>query len=122
MLDQILWFDALLKLAAGLPLAILPKATVAVFGLPRVQNGFYVRLLGAVLVGLAVAIIAEGRSGHTQAGLGPAGALSVNIAGGIVLIGQIVFGRSDLTFRGRLLCWGILAAMSALAIAEFALS
>ena len=122
MLDQILWFDALLKLVAGLPLALLPQAAIAVFGLPRVQNGFYARLFGAVLVGLALAIIVEGRSGHTQAGLGPGGALSVNVAGGIVLIGQIVFGRSDLTLRGRLLCWGIVAALSALSIAEFALS
>ena len=122
MLDQILWFDALLKLAAGLPLAILPQAAIAVFGLPRVQNGFYARLFGAVLVGLALAVIVEGRSGHTQAGLGPGGALAINITGGVFLIGQVVLGRSDMSMRGRLLCWGIVAALSVLSIAEFALS
>ena len=121
MLDQILWFDALLKLIAGVLLILSPKVVAAAFGVPRADNGFYARLLGAVLVGIALAIIVEGAAGR-PAGLGPGGAAAVNICGGLMLFVLTMFGRSDMNFRGRMLVWLILAALALLTIAEYAYS
>ncbi len=120
MLDQVLWLDALLKLFAGALLILSPKLVAAAFGLPRADNGFYARLLAAVLIGLALAIIVEGAAGR-PAGLGPGGAVAVNVCGGLMLATLTVFGRSDMTFRGRTLVWLLLIALALLSIAEFAL-
>ena len=70
MVEQLLWVEMLLKLAAGLVLLIAPTTTAAVLGLPRPGSGFWPRLLGATLVGqgIASALLAGRRCDRTRLG------------------------------------------------------
>lgn len=117
MLDQILWLDALLKLAAGVLLILLPDLVARAAGLPRAQQPFYARLLGATLLGLGLAIVMESRR---RTGLAPSGAFVVNLTGSTVLAAILLFGRIDLAWRGRILAWGLLAVLVLLASVELA--
>ncbi len=64
-MQQLLWLETLLKFSAGVLLAILPMMTVRLLGLPRPDSGFWPRVCGALLIGIAAALFLEGTSaGH----------------------------------------------------------
>jgi hypothetical protein len=117
MLGQILWLDAVLKLACGLPLVLLPGASLKAAGLPGSAAPLLARLLGAALCGMALALALEPLTGRTS-GLGPGGAALINLSGALVLGLAIVSGRAEAPFRGRLLLWVLVAAMALLAALE----
>ena len=87
-MQQLLWLETLLKLVPGILLALAPLTTLRLLGLPRPDTGFWPRLCGAMLVGLAGALFLEGTSrGH---GLGLAGTIVINLCGGAVLATLLV--------------------------------
>lgn len=116
-MQQLLWIETVLKLATGIALLALPGPLARAFGLPRDSTGFWPRLLGAVLVGLAAAFVLEGWIGNVH-GLGLAGALAINLATVMALAGLLILGKAAPTRRGRILLWCVVAVLALLALFE----
>jgi hypothetical protein len=112
--QQIAWIEVLLKGTVGLLLCILPVTTARLIGLPIAASGFWPRLLGAVLVGIATALFIEGRGGGPR-GLGMAGVMIINLAAVAMLVTLLILDRAASTMRGRLVLW--VTAMTLLLLA-----
>jgi hypothetical protein len=83
---QLLVIDAIIDLVLGLVLIAFPRELIKLVGAPPVENAFYPSLLGAVVFGIGVALLIECFSGpNGPYGLGLAGALAINLCGGIAL-------------------------------------
>ncbi len=117
MIDQLLWIDLLAKIAAGLPLLLMPTALIRMLGLPRTSEPFYPRLLGALLLAIALALAIEGAGGG-RSGLGLAGAGAINLSGAAVLATLLILARLKVRRRGRGLLWFVTGAMGLFAIVE----
>ncbi|MGE0022737.1 MAG: ABC transporter permease [Hyphomicrobium sp.] len=116
---QLLWIETLLKLTAGAALVLAPLTAIKVLGLPPSANAFWPRLLGGVLIGLAAATFLEGATERGR-GLGMAGLILINTAGGTVLAFSAAFGGSAPTRRGRLAQWSIVVLLFVLSLFEIA--
>ena len=99
--------DAIINLALGVLLLFFPSYLVPAMGIPTEQPAFYPSILGAVLVGISLALLIE-RSGG---GLGLRGAVSINFCGGIVLGLWLLLGDLQLPFRGFALLWGLVVIL-----------
>ena len=117
-MQQLLWLETLLKLVPGVLLALAPLTTLRIIGLPRPDTGFWPRLCGALLVGMAGALFLEGTSrGH---GLGLAGAIVINLCGASVLAALLVLDAGPPSRRGRIVVWLIVCLLVTLSVFEIA--
>ncbi len=116
-MQQLLWIETLLKLAAGLVLVLAPLSTIKLLGLPRTETGFWPRLLGALLIGLAGALYVEGSSPGSQ-GLGLAGCVIVNFSAASMLGGMLALEAGPPSTRGRAVVWGIVVLLVLLGVLE----
>ena len=57
--SALLVVDAIINLLLGLVLLFFPASVVAFLGVPRSENAFYPSMLGAVLAGIGVALLAD---------------------------------------------------------------
>ena len=99
--------DAFINFLLGaLLLAFSPKI-VSLLGVPSSVNNFYPNILGAVLVGIGVALVIEAyrKSTNAYVGLGFIGAICINICGGIVLLLWLLFGGLNLQVKGQVFLW-----------------
>lgn len=119
MRDQVLTVEALLRGAIAALLIVLPKSVIGALGLPRAEQSFWPRLLGAVFAGMAAAAYIEGHF-KLQSGLGLGGAVAINIATAFAILTGLVVGGLDIPRRGRLLLWISSAALIVLALFELA--
>lgn len=116
-MQQLLWIETLLKLCAGLLLALMPRTTIKLFGLTAAEAGFWPRLLGAVLIGMAGALYLEGGwPGSTGLGLG--GCVIVNLSAVSMMIGLLVLEAGPPSARGRAAMWGVVIILLGLTILE----
>ncbi|MBI1385091.1 MAG: hypothetical protein GC150_09295 [Rhizobiales bacterium] len=120
MVDQLLWLDALVKIVAGAFLVFIPRVSVAAFGLPKSDQSFYLRLMGALLLGIAAAIVVGG-GGRSVGGLGAAGAGVINLLGAGMLSTLLMLPRATLAMRGRVLLWGVAGVLVVLGVGELLL-
>lgn len=118
-MQQLLWIETVLKLAGGVLLVVAPLTLARVLGLQRPASGFWPRLLGALLIGLAAATFIEARFAGSR-GLGLAGALAVNLAGAGVVAAELVMGSAAPSRRGRVVLWLVVIVLGLLAVAEIA--
>ena len=100
-------------------LAIAPMSAIKLFGLPLTNTGFWPRLLGAVLIGLAVALFLEARVEGSH-GLGLAGCVVVNLCGAAMIATLLVTEAGPPSMRGRFLFWLIVLLLLTLSILEMA--
>jgi hypothetical protein len=103
-------------------LATFPKSVVAFLGVPESSTKFYPSILGAVLIGIAVALVIEYfRKPTRPAGLGLFGAIAINLCGAVFLMGWLVWGEMKIPLRGRVFLWaiaGVLVVISAIEMAR----
>ena len=93
--DLLLTVDGAINLALGATLVVFPRGLVRWLGVPDVESAFYPSVLGGVLVGIGVALLVErSRDGARTVGLGLAGAVVVNLCGGLVLAQQTRSGAT----------------------------
>lgn len=87
-------------------LAYSPKL-VSLLGMPYSDNFFYPNILGAVFLGITIALVIEAFRKHTDrfTGLGLIGAISINLCGGLVLLLWLLFGGLNLPLKGMLFLW-----------------
>lgn len=98
--------DGVGNIVLGVLLVFFPASIVQFLGIPVVEPPFYASLLGAVLVGIGVALLLEVRHpGSRASGLGLGGAIVINMCFGIVLLCWLVFGRLQLPARGLVVLW-----------------
>lgn len=118
-MDQLLLIETFLKLAAGLVLVATPLTAAGVLGLDRPATGFWPRLLGAVLIGLAAATFIEERLPGSH-GLSLGGSVAVNFIAAFVLVGTLVMKTGAPTRRGRLVLALMAAVLGVLGLVELA--
>jgi hypothetical protein len=114
-----LTIDAAVNLGLGALLVVFPRPVVAFLGLPAPGIAFYPSILGAVLLGIGVALIVE-RNNRSSAstGLGLIGAVTINLCGGVALAGWLLFGKLDVPARGVVVLWVLVVLLVGLSGAE----
>ena len=100
--SALLTVDAMVNLVLGVLLMAFPAGLVDWLGVPAATSSFYPSLLGAVLFGIGIALWL-GRKGTS--GLGLAGAISINLCGGIVLAVWLLLGNLAIPGRGQVFLW-----------------
>jgi hypothetical protein len=118
--QQILWVEVVLKAASGLALIILPLTAIRVFGMQKPETGFWPRLLGAVVLGIAAAVFVTLQFPDARGGLGPAGLIPINLAGAAAMIAPLIMGTAAPTRRGRFFIVVNAVALTSLAFLEIA--
>jgi len=108
--QMLLTVDACINFVLGVLLLLsIPFSSqlTGLLGVPEIENAFYPSLLGAVLFGIGIALVGErARAGRdAPGGLGLAGAIAINLCGGLVLGGWLVLGKLDLPPRGWVFLW-----------------
>ncbi|MBN1120343.1 MAG: hypothetical protein JXJ17_04645 [Anaerolineae bacterium] len=104
---SLLLIDSSINLALGILLIFFTPPVAHWMGLPVPDRLFYVNILGAVFVGIAIALAWEALRDKTspQVGLGTAGAAAINLCGGAMLAGWLTFGRLTLSTGGAVSLW-----------------
>ena len=102
----LLTLDAYINLVLGIILLLMPLGLDHFLGLPVPGNYFYATILGAVLVGIGIALLQERYGGKSNIrGLGLNGAIAINFCGASVLILWLVFFDLNIPVRGIVLLW-----------------
>jgi hypothetical protein len=97
----LLAIDGTINLVLGVLLMVFPDRLVALLGVPSAPSRFYPSLLGGVLFGIGLALMIECFHRTEKGnGLGLAGAVTINLCGGVVLGCWLVFGDLALPVRG----------------------
>jgi hypothetical protein len=115
--SRLLLVDAVINLLLGVALVFFPRPLVAALGLPGAVSAFYPSILGAVLFGIGLALLAQRRRGD---GLGLTGAVAINLSGGVVLSAWLISGGLALPVRGRVLLWGLACVLVGISVLEAA--
>ena len=119
----LLIIDGIINLVLGilLLLAIPFSSEITRFlGVPVITEAFYPSIMGAVFVGIAIALFIEAKreDRHGLTGLGLGGAVAINLCGGIVLMGWLVFGSLHLPLRGAIFLWVLALTLVAISMLE----
>lgn len=110
--SKILLVDALINLILGVLLVAFPKSVVDLLGVPQTEVTFYPSILGAILIGIALALLIEYlRRPSAAAGLGVNGAIAINLCGAVLLVGWLLNGKLVIPLRGHVFLWGLSAAL-----------
>jgi hypothetical protein len=114
----LLMLDAAINLVLGALLLVFPAPFVGALGVPPSESAFYPSLLGAVLLGIGIALLLQRY--RAADGLGLMGALSINLSGGFVLAGWLLLGHLGLPWRGRVLLWALVLILAGISTIELA--
>ncbi len=111
--------DAAINLILGILLMAFPAKLVKVLGIPMADPSFYPTILGGVLFGIGLALLIECyRQSNRFIGLGLAGALVINLCGGLVLALWLLCGKLNLPVRGQILLWTLVVLLIGLSLLE----
>lgn len=115
--STVLLIDAAVSLVLGVVLAAFPRPLVEWLGAPPAESTFYPRTLGAVVIGIAIALVVEW-AGRPKGfvGLGLGGAIAIDLAAAVFLAGWLLAGASDLPARGTAVLWGIVGVLVAVSV------
>ena len=117
----LLAIDALANLALGAILLFFPAGLMDLLGLPKTDTYFYATILGGVIFGIGIALLLELYGARAQVrGLGLGGAIAINLCGGGVLLGWLLFGGLDLPLRGWIVLWTVAIVVLGIGVAEIA--
>ena len=115
----LLTIDGIINLILGLLLLWYPQSLVKTLGLPETNNAFYPNILGGILLGIGITLFLE-RDGQNRItiGLGLGGAIAINLCGGIVLAGLLLYDERMLPLRGRIFLWSLVILLLGISIFE----
>jgi hypothetical protein len=112
--------DSIVNVLLGLLLLIFPRSLVEWLGLPLPSSAFYAQILGAVILGIGVALAIEFRREPSSSfvGLGIGGAVAINLCGGGALVAYLAFGDLSLSMEGKIALWILAAVVIGLGLVE----
>ena len=115
----LLLIDSVINFLLGVLLLFFPRVIIENLGIPMVKNAFYPSILGAVLIGISIALYFEwGRKKTNFVGLGTGGAIIINLCGALALSMWLLFGDLAIPLRGRIILWGLVILIIAVALLE----
>jgi len=115
----LLTIDGVVNLFLGALLLFYPAGLLNYLGLPETDTFFYTSILGAVLVGIGLALFVELFEGSAGIrGLGLGGAIAINFCGAGVLLFWLAALPLDIPLRGRLVLWAVALIVFVLAVIE----
>jgi hypothetical protein len=118
--SKVLMVDSAINLVLGILLIAFPPSVVQVLGVPMVEQSFYPSILGAVLLGIGIALLIDYfRGPHGIVGLGLAGAISINLCAGFVLAVWLVKGTLAIPFRGQVFLWSLVVILVSISCIEW---
>jgi hypothetical protein len=121
--SKLLLVDAFINLILSVLLATFPKSVVEFLGVPDNYTKFYPSIVGAVLIGIGVALVIEYFRRPTRPpGLGLHGAIAINLCGALFLAGWLVCGSLEIPLRGLVFLWALAAGLIVISVFEFAQS
>lgn len=102
-----LLIDASINFILAVLLLSFSPTLVNFLGVPETSNFFYPNILGAIFLGITIALIIEAFRNRSDklVGLGLTGAISINLSGGIVLLLWLLLGGLDLPVKGLIFLW-----------------
>lgn len=115
MANQLFWLETLLKFAGGVVLLAFPVSIAKMLGLPHGNVGFWARILGVTLIGLAAAIYLEASA--LSSGIGFGGLVAINISA-IVTIMALLMMKQVKTHRGSAAMWLLVGILILLTLFE----
>jgi hypothetical protein len=115
--SRLLELDGIGNVLLGLPLLLFPGAVSRFIGLPSTPITFYPIILGAIFIGIGIALLME-RFKPKVGGLRIAGAMSINLVFGIVLGVWLVGDGASIPLRGALVLWALVLVLVAISLAE----
>ena len=118
MSQQLYWLETLLKFAGGVVLLSFPVSVARLLGLPHGNVGFWARLLGILLIGMAAAIYIEA-SQTSSRGLGFAGLVAINISAILAMMSLLIM-KQVRTVRGAMTLWLLIIVLLLLTMFEIA--
>ena len=107
--STLLLADSFINLAFGVFLLFLPGTTIVFFGLPETNTLFYVSVLGAVLLGIGIALFLETLDRPQLRGLGLAGAIAINFLGAGAVAVWLLIDPFHMPTRGYIVLWSVVA-------------
>jgi hypothetical protein len=117
----LLAIDAAVNLALGAVLLCFPAGLVGLLGLPQTNTYFYASILGAVILGIGVALCVELAGARKGArGLGLGGAIAINFCGGGALAVWLLFVPLTLPLRGLIVLWTVAVLVVGIGVVELA--
>lgn len=119
MARDLLSLELLLKAVVGALLLLFPRTLARLLGLPPVVETFWPRLLGGMLLGLAIATLLESQLAARN-GLGLAGHVAMNLMAALTLVGLLILGKAGASRWGRIVAGLAAAALTTLALLELA--
>jgi hypothetical protein len=119
--SRVLFIDGLVNLVLGIALLFFDPLA-GWLGVPASSTTFYPTILGAVLIGIGIALFWEAlRRDEQLVGLGLGGAVAINLCGGLALTVWLIFGDLELPLRGQLILWGLASILVLISLVELAL-
>jgi hypothetical protein len=119
MMQQLMWTEVLLKGTIGVIFALAPGLAASMLGMPGTGTGFWPRLTGALLLGIAIAVLIQGIYPGVRT-IAPAGLIAINLSGAAMLAALLVLRRAAATRRGVVLLWVIAVNLVLLSLFEIA--
>lgn len=117
--SNVLLVDAAINLVLGILLIIFSPGIVHTLGVPATDQRFYTSILGAVFVGIAIALVMEYlRRGEGLVGPGLGGAVSINLCGSLMLAVWLIVGDLDLPLHGLVFLWGLIIVLVVISTVE----
>jgi hypothetical protein len=125
---HLLRLELVFLITFALLLLATPSTTIRVLGLPPAGSSFWPRLAGALLLGLAMAVIATDQGwltvstakGPLATGIGLGAFVAINLTLAFVLMSMLVAGAALPTRRGKVFLWGVALLSALLGFVEIA--
>ena len=116
----LLLIDSVVNTVLGLVLLAFPLGSGEILGLPISEKNFYPAILGAVLLGIGIALFIEVKFyDRGKRGLGLDGAIIINIVASVVLIIILIFERPDISTTGSIILWVVGLSVLIIGLAEY---
>ena len=118
-IKKLLVIDGIVNLLLGVLLLLFPFGIAPRLGVPIPDTHFYPTILGAVLLGIGIALLIDvyGQP-HGIRGLGIAGAIAINFCGAGILTLWLIFAPLSLPIRGYIVLWAIAIVVLAIGFVE----
>ena len=114
----LLSIDGIINLILGTLLLLFPAGVVDLLGLPETNTYFYPTVLGGVIFGIGIALLAELFFYQKIRGLGLVGAISINLSGGLVLLYWLVFSDLTIPLKGVITLWIVAVLVIGIGVIE----